>query len=108
MKGKFDVLSTICHLQMLSIWMDNAGILVSVNSLPNDKFLYWFKFKAIADNKIIVDEKMDFVLGTVENIAGKRRKCWLPAFSPFPTMFSKGFFPRIVKSRDCLVMGLKN
>ena len=20
---------------------------------------------------------------------GKRRKCWLPAFSPFPTMFSK-------------------
>ena len=23
-----------------------------------------------------------------ENIVGKRRKCWLPAFSPFPTMFS--------------------
>ena len=22
---------------------------------------------------------------------GKRRKCWLPAFSPFPTMFSKTF-----------------
>ena len=22
----------------------------------------------------------------------KRRKCWLPAFSPFPTMFSKDFF----------------
>ena len=22
----------------------------------------------------------------------KRRKCWLPAFSPFPTMFSKAFF----------------
>ena len=31
---------------------------------------------------------------------GKRRKCWWPAFSPFPTMFSKGFFPRVVKSRD--------
>ena len=22
----------------------------------------------------------------------KRRKCWLPAFSPFPTMFSQGSF----------------
>ena len=35
---------------------------------------------------------------------GKRRKCWLPAFSPFPTMFSKGFFFRVVKSRDRVVM----
>ena len=34
---------------------------------------------------------------------GKRRKCWLPAFSPFPTMFSKDFFLRVVKSRDCVV-----
>ena len=28
---------------------------------------------------------------------GKRRKCWLPAFSLFPTMFSTGFYPQIVK-----------
>ena len=33
----------------------------------------------------------------------KRRKCWLPAFSPFPTMFSKGFFFRVVKSWDYVV-----
>ena len=33
----------------------------------------------------------------------KRRKCCLPAFSPFPTMFSKGFFFRVVKSRDGVV-----
>ena len=31
----------------------------------------------------------------------KRRKCWLQAFSPFITMFSKGFFPRIIESRHC-------
>ena len=24
-------------------------------------------------------------------------------FSPLPTMFSKGFFPTVVKSRDCVV-----
>ena len=29
---------------------------------------------------------------------GKRRKCWLPAFSPFPTMFSKGVIVRVVKA----------
>ena len=34
---------------------------------------------------------------------GKRRKCWLPAFSPFPTMFSKGFFFKVVRSWDCVV-----
>ena len=31
---------------------------------------------------------------------GKRRKCWLPAFSPCPTMFSKGFF--FVVKGSCL------
>ena len=36
--------------------------------------------------------------------SGKRRKCWLPAFSPFPTMFSKCFFPKVVKSRDMCQM----
>ena len=33
----------------------------------------------------------------------KRRKCWLLAFSPFPTMFSKGFFHRVVEGQDCVV-----
>ena len=36
---------------------------------------------------------------------GKRRKCWLPAFSSFPTMFSKGFFLHCVKSRQSVVKG---
>ena len=34
---------------------------------------------------------------------GKRGKCWLPAFSPLHTMFSKGCFPGVVKSCDCAV-----
>ena len=34
---------------------------------------------------------------------GKRRKCWLPAFFPFPTMFLKGLFFWVVKFRDCAV-----
>ena len=31
------------------------------------------------------------------------RKCWLPAFSPFPTMFSKGFLYTVIKSLNCVV-----
>ena len=41
----------------------------------------------------------------VRRHCGKVRKCWLPAFSPFPTMFYKGFFFWVVKSRDCVVKG---
>ena len=33
------------------------------------------------------------------------RKCWLPAFSPFSTLFSKDIFSCIVKIQDCLVKG---
>ena len=39
---------------------------------------------------------------------GKRRKCCLAAFSPFPTMFSKGFLNRVVESRDCFGKELTN
>ena len=27
----------------------------------------------------------------------EKRKYWLPAFSPFPTMISKGFFQRVIQ-----------
>ena len=37
---------------------------------------------------------------------GKRRNCSLRGISPFPTIFSKGLFPRVVKSWDCVVKKL--
>ena len=47
-----------------------------------------------------VTQKLEFVSEREENMVSKRkrRKCWLPAFSPFPTMFSKGHFLRVVKN----------
>ena len=38
-----------------------------------------------------MNEKLKFGLGMAEirKHCEKRRKCWLPAFSPFPIMFSK-------------------
>ena len=35
----------------------------------------------------------------------KRRKCWLPAFSPFRTMFLKAFLLRVIKSQDSVKKG---
>ena len=84
------------------------NISMYINS-TNGKFLDWSKLKAFADAKLNLAEKLKFVLGRVEKKhCGKRRKCWLPAFSPFPTMVSKGFFPSVVKGRDCVVKSLFN
>ena len=59
--------------------------------------------KAFTDDKIYVTEKLKLVFGGVENMMGKRRKCWLTAFSSFPMMFSKVSLFRVVKSQDCVV-----
>ena len=71
-----------------------------LNCVRNDKILDWSKLEVFADDKTNVTEKLKFLLERVEN-TGKRRKCWLPAFSPFPTMFSKGYLYRVIKSQDC-------
>ena len=57
--------------------------ILRVNSLPNDKVLDWSKLKAFADDKINVTVNSKFFMGRVENIVGKGKKCWLPAFFPF-------------------------
>ena len=55
------------------------------------------KLKAFADDKFNV-ATITLFLSNKEKNTGKRRKCWLPAFSPFPTVFSKAFLFRVVKS----------
>ena len=78
---------------------------ITINSLPNDKILDRSKLKAFAEDKLNVVQKLNFFNGRVKSIVGKRRECWLPAFSPFPTMISKVLHIRVVKSRDCVVKG---
>ena len=58
------------------------------------KCLDWSKLKENAD-KINVIEKLKH--------CGIGRKCWKPAISHFPTMFSKGFFLVVIESLDCVV-----
>ena len=49
--------------------------------------------------------KTEIPFGMDRKHHGKRSKCWLPAFFPFPTMFSKGFFFQVAKSQDFVVKG---
>ena len=63
-------------------------------TLPNNKFLDWSKLK----DKLELSEKLKFELYRVENIVGKGENAGNPAFSPFPTMFSKGLFLNVVKN----------
>ena len=74
------------------------------NSLPNDKILDGSKRKAIADDKIHLNEKLKLVLKRVENIVGEGENAGNQHFLLFPQCF---FFKvvsfRVVNSRDCVV-----
>ena len=50
-------------------------------------------------------DTIKFVLDRAEKLCGKRRKCWLSAFSPFPSIYSKGSFLRVLKTWDYVVQG---
>ena len=52
--------------------------IISLNSLPYNKFLYQSKLKMFADDKINKTENLKFVLGRLENIAGKKHFLLFP------------------------------
>ena len=62
------------------------------NTLQDNHILDWSKWKALADDKLIMTSKLEICYWQDRKHCGKRRKCRLPAFSPFPTMFSKDLF----------------
>ena len=75
-----------------------------VNPLPDMPILDSSKLKEFADDNSKFDENGKKLSKQVEN-CGKRRNCSLRAISPFPTVFSKGLFPRGVKRCHCVGMG---
>ena len=68
---------------------------LTLNSLPNDKIFALTKLKAFADDKIIVTQKLKFVLGRVEKHCGKRRNAGYQQFLFFPQWFLKFSFPDV-------------
>ena len=75
------------------------------NSLPNDKFLDWYKLKAFANNKIYTIEKLKFVLGRVENIVGKGEYTGYQHFLLFLQCIQQDFFLKVFKTGDCVIKG---
>ena len=69
----------------------------SIDPLPNDKILDWSKFKAFADDKMIVTQKLKFVLGRIENIVGKGENAGYQHFLLSPQCFQKISFPEVLK-----------
>ena len=63
---------------------------MAVNSLPSDKYSDWSKLKELADNKMNLTEELKFLLGRVENIAGKGENAGYSSnFSFFYTIFKR-------------------
>ena len=74
---------------MCSLNLDQSKILSfgRVDSLPNDKFLVWFKFKAFAKDKINVTQEKLTLFGMGKNIAGNRENAGYQHFLHFPQCF---------------------
>ena len=83
-------------------WLQQTAPFI-YNSLPSDKILDESKLKVFADDKIHVNEKSKFVLARVEKIVGKGENAGYQHFLILFTIFSKGFFLRVIKSQDCVV-----
>ena len=75
-----------------------------INPLPDDKF-YTSKLKEFADDNFKFDENGRKLSQMGGKHCGKRRNCLLQAISPFPTVFSKGLFPRGIKNCHCVGKG---
>ena len=69
--------------------------------LTKRQFFSLVQFERFADDKLKATQKLKFTFGRVENIVGKGDI--YQHFLLFPTMFSKGYFLRVVKSLDCVV-----
>ena len=68
-----------------------------INSLPNDKFLDWTKFKAFAVDKSSVPRIMISEQDKVENMVGKGENAGYQHFLLFSQCFQKASFSGLLK-----------
>ena len=70
---------------------------ITHSSLPNDKILDWSSLKAFAVYKILMNKKLKFDMGRVENIVGKGENAGYQHFLLFPQCFQKATFAGLLK-----------
>ena len=103
--------SVFCYrfdVKVINVHVFALLILYSVYTTKGSLVL-WFRpvqIERVGRRQNKFDSKVELCFRKSRKHCGKRRKCWLPAFSPFPTMFSKALVPRVIKSRDCVVKEL--
>ena len=64
-----------------------------------------FQTERVCRRQFQILRKWHKVIQTGRKHCGERGNCLLRAISPFPTVFSKGLFPRGVKRCHCVGMG---
>ena len=69
----------------------------TVNPIPNDKVLDWFKLKTFADHNLKVIKMMICVLDRLENIVGKGENTGYQHFLLFLQCYQKASFSRSFK-----------
>ena len=75
--------------------------------LLKDKILDQSNLEGFEDNKIN-DLKFELCFGKSRKHCAKNAKMLVTSIFSFSQMLSKGFFPSIVKSQDCVVEGQRN
>ena len=93
-----------CCLQMLWIWTS----LKFCHLVKCKLFTKWQNcrpvwFESICRLQNFCYRKTEICFGKGRKHYGKSWNCWLPAFFPFPIMFSKGSFFKVVKSQGYVV-----
>ena len=83
-----DFLSKIYYLDALGRFFQSRAE-VRINRLPDKPILGSFNSTANKDMMAKIWTNGDRIICLSRKHCGKRRNCSLPAFSPFPTMFSK-------------------
>ena len=78
-----------------------SGCTIWFIPLPNDKILDRSKMKDLAENKIYMTQKLNFVLGRLENIVGKGENAGHQHFLLFPQCFQMLCFSGSFKSELC-------
>ena len=73
------------------------------NPLPNDNFFRLVLIECIFRQHNSHDSKIENCVGKSRKHCRKRRKCWLPAFSPFPKAVQRASSTRVDESLDYVV-----
>ena len=108
-----------CHCNRIhsSRTMNIFALIESTHWLKKRFFsIYWlthyqmtnfrlFQTERVCSQQFQIWWKWQKVIQTGRKHYGKWRNCSLRAISPFPTVFSKGLFPRGVKRCHCVGMG---